>query len=321
MCTVGKCDDSALFNPKLGRYIRECENHRDERLDRDAKRRRRKANDSECMACSRPRNGTSVYCDAHKTNHAKRMRSRRTENRDAGMCVECGAAALGDARRCNTHLSQQREYVAKIDRLSPEKRRHYASYCSACGIYRVHDSIFCTVCDTSRLQCTEYRWHEMIRQRATADQLWPASSSTFSEKKAFGTIECHFERLVYADMVWVLMDRVVVLECDEHEHEDRIPECEVARMDAMQFGSDTSLGVKPLVILRFNPHQHGKRLIFSDLDDRVGAMYQDLRFYLTCRPSRLPPLENVKVVYYNFARDNKHVKAARASARFIVQEN
>ena len=318
-CAVNNCDRQSAFSTHLNRYIRECNEHRAERMERDMARRKRKSEQNQCACCSESRDGSSVYCAQHKKRHAERMKSRRNLNKDAGLCMECGNSVVGDAKRCPLHLSQQRDYVAKVERLPPEQRRHYASYCSLCGLYRVQDDVFCSICDTSRTQSTEFRWHEKLRSLANADNLWPPSSSTFVNKKAFGTLECPNEKLVYADMVWLLQDRVVVVECDEFGHADRPADCEVARMDNMQFGSDAH-SVKPLVVLRFNPHELGEQVILRNWEQRLAEFYQDIRQHLTCDFSELPPLNQVKVIFYNYNVHSKHVEMARNNQRFIVVE-
>lgn len=324
-CNIGKCTEPALFSPTLKRHIRECEQHQTARLDRDAKRRKLKQDTKKCMACSRPRHEDSVYCPLHLESHAARMKLRRKVHREAGVCVECGEEVAQTSKgitskRCALHIEQQREYAVRIDSLSPEKRRHYAKYCSMCGVFRVHDSsqFFCTVCDQSRTQCIEYRWHEFIRGFAEKDSLWPPSSSTFSEKKAFGTLHCENERLVYADMVFLLTDRLIVLECDEFQHDSRDSKCESARMDSLQFGVPGGK-ILPTIILRFNPHQHDRRLVFSNLAERVEQYWAKVAEWLTCPASRLPAVENIAITYFYYAPDNKHVEDAQQQSRFCVQ--
>lgn len=318
-CHVSKCSQPAIYSDKLGRYIRECEAHQSERLERDSKRRREKNSTNTCMACSSPRDGDSVYCLAHKTSHASRMKRRRQENREQGVCVECRSVVQEPSQsRCPLHIEQQREYTNKIDSLTPQQRRHYAKYCSICGVFRVHDPqtrCICTVCDSRRTQCIEYRWHALIENLARPDSLWPPSSSTFSEKKAFGTRECRNERLVFSDMVFLLPDRLLVLECDEFSHDAIAPECEMVRMDAMQFGCPQLL---PTVVLRFNPHQPDRRLVYADFDDKVRAYWNAVQELITCSPRALPPLEKVHVKFFYYNTTSPHIAAAQASSRFVV---
>lgn len=321
-CHVSKCTRQALFSDKLHRYIRECEFHQNERLARDSKRRRQKNSTSTCMACSSPRDGNSVYCDIHRSSHATRMKQRRRQNKQAGVCVECGSNVENPSinSRCSVHIEQQREYSMRVDTLPPQQRRHYAKYCSICGVFRVHDpsaSCVCTVCDGSRTQCVEYRWHAALEALARRDSLWPPSASTFSNKNAFGTHECRNERLVYSDMVFLLPDRLVVLECDEFSHESISPECEIARMDSLQFGTTRLL---PTVVLRFNPTQPDRRLVFGDFGDKLEQYWAGVRHYLTCPLSDFPPIQHVKVCYFFYAPASVHVVAAKSNPRFVVVE-
>lgn len=319
-CRYAQCTRAALFSESLKRYIRECETHRNARLEKDSERRRMKSIGGECMSCSAAHVEGSVYCATHRNTHANRMKRNRTENREAGVCVECGADVVTSMRRCAIHVEQQREYLQRVDNMSPERRRHFAKYCGVCGVFRVKDGYrICTVCDTSRTMCVEYRWSKLIEECATPDGLWPPSASTFTDKKAFGTLECaKMERLVYSDMCYILDDRLVVLECDEFAHRDREPSCELARLDSLQFGTAMLL---PTIVLRFNPHDLSRSLVVADFDERVRRFYREhIRTALKADPASLPPLDQVRIVYVNYPNDHLHVVAARNSAngRFEV---
>lgn len=318
-CHVNKCTLPALYSDKLQRHIRECQLHQTKRLARDAKRRQQKHSTQTCMACSSPRDGESVYCKTHRVSHSTRMKLRRQQNKQEGVCVECRAVVSTQGHsRCTAHIEQQRDYTLRIDNLSPQRRRHYAKYCSICGVFRVHDasvSCVCTVCDGSRTQCIEYRWHEEIEGLARNDSLWPPSSSTFFNKRAFGTYECRNERLVYSDMVFLLPDRLVVMECDEFAHESNTPECELSRMDSLQFGTNALL---PTIVLRFNPHQPDRRLVYSDFSSKVRQYWDHVRHYITCPTTALPPLQQVQVVYFFYPPSSQHILHANTSERFMV---
>jgi hypothetical protein len=321
-CIVNKCIKPPFFNDKTGKYIRECKKHREVRMNKDAERRKKKRESSICMSCSQPNDGQSIYCETHRLGHSTRMKRARRDNKTNGKCVECDNEPTVTSKnepssRCSTHIQQQREYRNKIDRLSPEKRRHYASFCGNCGVFRVSSDRFCTTCDLTRTSCVEYKWHERMKELALLDQLWPVSSSTFTDKKAFGTLECAMEKLVYADMVWLLHDRIVVCECDEHGHEFVESECELARMDNMQFGVKKLL---PLVVLRFNPHKLEGRNLLSDFDEKVASYWNRVKYYLTCPINKLP-VRCVTVEYFNYKEESGHVIAARKNARFIVKTN
>lgn len=323
-CIVKKCRNQAFFNEQIGKHIRECKEHRDARINKDTERRKRKREAGTCMSCSDPNDGESIYCTKHRESHSNRMKNARRQNKIVGKCVECGDDTTVTSRnepstRCINHIQQQREYRNKIDRLSPEKRRHYASFCGNCGVFRVSSGRFCTTCDLTRTTCVEYRWHERIRELAVAAKLWPVSSSTFTDKKAFGTLECAMEKLVYADMVWLFEDRIVVCECDEHGHETIEPVCELVRMDNMQFGADPHT-VLPLVMLRFNPHKLDSRHVFADFDEKVKQFWSRVQHYLTCPVNRLP-VRCVTVEYFNYSARSAHVVAAKNNPRFVVKTN
>ena len=54
------------------------------------------------------------------------------------------------------------------------------------------------------------------------------------------------------DFVWVLKDRLVVLEVDEHSHRFYNFECEIARITELMEQANTI----PLVLIRFNPKEN-----------------------------------------------------------------
>ena len=53
------------------------------------------------------------------------------------------------------------------------------------------------------------------------------------------------------DFTYVLVDRIVILEVDEHAHRYYNRECEIARITALM----EQAGGQPLLLLRFNPLQ------------------------------------------------------------------
>jgi len=304
------CEAPAMFNEKLQRYIRECQEHHRIRIERDRKRRAVKRNVHQCVSCDSPSDADSIYCTLHRQRHSDRMKRRRNENRLIGTCVECGDAVIPESVRCQVHIEQQRVYINKIDNLPPSLRRHYSRYCGICGVFQTKSSeSICTVCNDTRTQCIEYVWHEALKK--LAHSYWPPSSSTFSQKTAFGTRQCKNERLIYSDMVFILDDRLIVLECDEFAHEDQPVDCELARMDSMQFGAPTLL---PIVILRMNPHDMQRRCIYSDFNERLTHFWSLVEKCFTDTNE----LERVTVYYHGYPADSAHVHAARNQSRFNV---
>ena len=281
-CARVGCGRDAVYSEKLNRHIRECAHHQNLRLNNDSGRRQSKAAGNTCMACSLPRDTASIYCATHRQTHAARMRTRRT---------------VKDLPAIE-HPSPSR-----IDSLTPDQRRHFSKYCGVCGVFRVTDpeQRFCSICDVNRTACVEYKWHEAVRQLAQADGVWPPFSSTFSTSNGD-------ERLVCCDMVFLLPDRLIVLECDEFSGAGVEPLQEMTRM--------ASLHVLPTVVLRFNPHQHGRRLIWTTFGEHVEQFWQRVRHYLQC-PT--PQMGKIMVVYCSYETENPHVIAAMVDPRFVVE--
>ncbi len=59
------------------------------------------------------------------------------------------------------------------------------------------------------------------------------------------------------DFVWVLHDRIIIVEVDEHAHRHYNRECEIARVTELM----EQCGALPLFLIRFNP----KETLFPEL--------------------------------------------------------
>lgn len=272
------------------------------------------------MSCSRPRAHKSTYCETHLQSHASRMVKKRQGLVVEERCIDCWHAAASGHARCPDHLDQQRRYYSRVNHLTPDERRKYAHFCSACGQFQTAMDE-CGSCTGARTGSIEYSWHEMLKSYAQRDNLWPPTASTFFERRALGTSTCPDERLMYPDVLYCLGDRVVVCELDEHSHESNEPVCELARLDSLQFGVHCEV-LKPIVVLRMNPHCPETKTVRDDMADRVLWFYQQgLRYYLQCPVEILEPVEMVRVVYFDYEVDSPHIAATRAQARFLVEEN
>ena len=100
--------------------------------------------------------------------------------------------------------------------------------CQSCGRWlginkRQRKERLCTFCDTTCRQRTEHIVWEYIKDHLP----YPSSN----DNVLIGDEEvCHTARR-RPDRTWVLADRVVDLEIDEHSHRDRLLPCELAKLD------------------------------------------------------------------------------------------
>ena len=110
----------------------------------------------------------------------------------------------------------------------------------------------------------------------------------------------------YPDLYIFTGDRVVFIEIDEGCHAQYDSSCELARYDALQYGSDH---IKPSLCIRFNPGTRDSVLI-----RRCGVLVQMVRNYLNT-PLHLDvaPVINVCFLFYNQA-GKKHISAMRSQA-------
>jgi hypothetical protein len=99
----------------------------------------------------------------------------------------------------------------------------------------------CEFCDPSRFETNRLAKQNALMSYLDKHKLRGNSTDVVIEK---GT--CGLER---PDRVFELEDKVVILECDEHQHKDRQCSCEQTRM--VNLGQ--SFGGTPVYFLRWNP--------------------------------------------------------------------
>jgi hypothetical protein len=74
------------------------------------------------------------------------------------------------------------------------------------------------------------------------------------------------------DFVWVLQDRLVILEVDEHSHRHYNFECEVARITELM----EQAGALPIFLVRFNPQEKYLPNLVKLLQDCFNAPITNL---------------------------------------------
>ncbi len=117
--------------------------------------------------------------------------------------------------------------------------------CASCGLLMVLDAQNrCEFCDPTRFQTNRLAKQNALMSYLDKHDLRGNSTDVVIEKG-----QCGKER---PDRVFELDDKVVILECDEHQHKDRPCQCEQSRM----INIAQSLGGVPVYFIRWNPDMY-----------------------------------------------------------------
>lgn len=169
--------------------------------------------------------------------------SRCTRHRLSGMllrprakCTVCRKPALYGQNFIATHCEAHRE---ETDQNLMERT------CVSCGLMMVLDANNkCEFCDPTRFETNRLAKQNALMTYLDKHKLRGNSTDVVIEKGM-----CGRER---PDRVFEFDDKVVILECDEHQHKDRVCSCEQTRM--VNIGQ--SFGGTPVYFLRWNPDMY-----------------------------------------------------------------
>ena len=142
---------------------------------------------------------------------------------------------------------------------------------------------------------------------------------TMRDSKLIGGEACASDR-TRPDLCWVLEDRIIHVEIDEHSHEDREVSCELKKLDSANWGlSDFGLKHLPTWTIRFNCSEYDGRRI--SLDARCKALVHVVNGLLKCPLTVWDPLRlNVSYMFYH-SKSQKHIEAAKESKMSIVVQD
>ena len=153
--------------------------------------------------------------------------------RPRARCTVCRKPALYGQNFIATHCEAHRE---ETDQNLMERA------CVSCGLLMVLDAKNkCEFCDPARFETNRLAKQNALMSYLDKHKLRGNSTDVVIEKG-----ECGRER---PDRVFEFDDKVVILECDEHQHKDRQCLCEQTRM--INIGQ--SFGGFPVYFLRWNP--------------------------------------------------------------------
>jgi hypothetical protein len=166
--------------------------------------------------------------------------SRCTRHRLAGMllrprakCTVCRKPAVYGQNFVATHCESHR---------TNDDQNLMERTCVSCGLLMVLDvNNKCEFCDPVRFETNRLAKQTALMTYLDKHHLRGNSTDVVIEKGA-----CGRER---PDRVFEFEDKVVILECDEHQHKDRQCLCEQTRMSNI----GQSFGGTPVYFLRWNP--------------------------------------------------------------------
>ena len=197
-----------------------------------------------------------THCASHRTPGMLR----RPNARCAGAkCRELALYGINQTpRHCEAHKTD--EDLNLVERP-----------CASCGLMYVLDSV--DKCENCAPE--SFRTARLAKQNALMAALDARGLTGFSTDRTIDGGTCGLER---PDRVFDLGDRIVILECDEHQHEDRPCACEQTRM----VNISQSFGGLPVLFIRWNPDAYDpanarkKQVDVRERQKVVGDLLEDI---------------------------------------------
>lgn len=262
VCEYAGCDIAASYGLSGG-GVRFCQKHSSADM---VGIRTRTCDSPGCLCYSRNYDvpgGKGRFCATHKETGMVDVRTPKCE--DCGVCARYGLPGCKPSR-CSRHrqsgmLLRPRAkctvcrkpalYGQNFTATHCEVHREDADQnlmertCVSCGLLMVLDANNkCEFCDPTRFETNRLAKQNALMTYLDKHKLRGNSTDVVIEKGA-----CGRER---PDRVFEFDDKVVILECDEHQHKDRVCSCEQTRM--VNLGQ--SFGGTPVYFLRWNPDSY-----------------------------------------------------------------
>ena len=169
-----------------------------------------------------------IFCSQHKTNNMIQNPTKK--------CDICKNQAFYGKNKKLTHCEEH-----KLD----NEINLVEHPCKSCGLdYLLDDKELCEFCNP-----TNFKTGRLAKQNALMQYLDTLNLQGDSTDKIINSGECGKER---PDRIFELIDKVIILECDENQHKDRPCECEQQRM----VNISNSFGGTPVYFIRWNPDKY-----------------------------------------------------------------
>lgn len=214
---------------------------------------------------------------------------------DNGTARKCTApGCIHDASFCNPgEMAMVRNNAKFCDAHKPAGSKSVANFlCATCRLFAVAKrSDLCWTCrmGTDKAKRIETEVDEVLAadkvlgNYTTRDKAIPCRSAGMAPFRP--------------DFTWVLPDRVLVLEVDEHAHRLYEPSCEIARLHQLH----EAVVPLALAVLRYNPHADGHR----------ESKHMAMRLHLRDMLHEALPADGLDIQYLGYAADRiEDLKAA-----------
>lgn len=216
------------------------------------------------------------------TTHCGKHRQPGMIKRPNGKCIHCTSPAIYGsnyiAKHCEVHKEDTEQNLVERN-------------CKSCNLVMILDNDnYCEYCNP-----ITFKTARLAKQNALMDFLDSNGLPGSSTDTIIDGGVCGKER---PDRVFDFGDKILILECDEHQHRDRLLECENTRM----INVSQSFGGLPVYFIRFNPDD------YSPLDDSIDihpitVRYQKLLQLITsirdCKIILPHALLSVLYMYYD----------------------
>ena len=245
LCHVESCSVNASYNIKGERPIA-CHIHRDSNMVRIY------SNMCSVSTCnseafySTPGTRPTV-CPKHKVDGMIRNPLRK--------CLLCKEfAAYGE---------NGRQVHCELHRL-PHEINYVEHPCKSCRlVFRLNPTLLCDYCDPSVASFVKTKQNNLMTALDFVGLYGNSTDITIDHGM------CGKER---PDRLFLLLDKAIVLECDEFQHRHIDPSCENARM----FNISQSLGGLPVYFIRWNPDNYTSSLPIASIDQRYSLLINTL---------------------------------------------
>ena len=171
-----------------------------------------------------------------KLSRCARHRSAGMLTRPRARCVVCRKPAIFGTSFVATHCEAHRE---------PDDENLMERQCISCNLVMVLDSSNrCEYCNPERFKTVRLAKQNALMEYLNRKNLRGNSTDVVIEHG-----QCGRER---PDRVFELDDKIIILECDEHQHRDRQVSCEQSRM----INISQAYGGMPVYFIRWNPDNY-----------------------------------------------------------------
>lgn len=171
-----------------------------------------------------------------KPSHCSKHREPGMIKRPNGKCIQCKSPAIYGSNFTAQHCEEHKE---------EHKQNLVERNCRSCNLIMILDNDnYCEYCNP-----ITFKTARLAKQNALMDFLDTVGLHGTSTDTIIDHGVCGKER---PDRVFDFGDKVVLLECDEHQHRDRPSDCEHTRM----INLSQSFGGLPVYFIRWNPDNY-----------------------------------------------------------------